>query len=71
MILFVSKCPDNCLNCTSATLCTKCWTNFTLNYADNLCYQSCPQATYPNATMYLLGNVTSGSYDGNYVETFI
>jgi hypothetical protein len=67
MLVFISRCPTNCLACTSATACTQCDVGFILNYADNLCYSTCPQATYINSTMYRLGNVVNGTYDGTYV----
>lgn len=64
LLVFISKCQTNCQNCSSATNCSSCSAGYLLNYADNQCYSSCPQATYKNDTMYQLGGYTptGGSY---------
>ena len=58
LLVFISKCTDNCKSCSSLTTCYECNTGYVLNYADKLCYPNsqCPQATYLNSTMYQIGN---------------
>ena len=65
LLVFISKCTDNCKSCSSLTTCYACNTGYVLNYADKLCYPNskCPQATYLNSTMYQIGSYpTGGSY---------
>lgn len=64
LLVFASLCPDYCDSCISASACATCWVNYFLNEADRLCYASCPQATYINNTMYLVGNASTGAYSG-------
>jgi len=68
LLVFVSKCTDNCLSCSTATNCLVCNTGYNLNLADKLCYSSCPQSTYVNSTSYFIGNYTS---TGSYVQVYM
>ena len=72
LLVLVSVCPTGCLTCISATVCLTCVaapTAYVLNYADKLCYLSCPQSTYANSTLHTLGNLTTGAYT-SYTEAF-
>jgi hypothetical protein len=42
-------CPVNCLNCSSATVCTLCASTYYLR-SDGICYLYCLAGTYPDAT---------------------
>lgn len=46
LLVMVSKCPANCASCFSASNCSTCIGGYKMNYADRLCYLTCPQATY-------------------------
>lgn len=62
ILVFASICPTGCTKCSSATICSACIATYSLNYADSLCYLTCPQATYLNGTMYVIGGVPPGTY---------
>jgi hypothetical protein len=70
LLVLVSKCPTGCSSCLSATVCSSCSGGYILNLADELCYTSCPQATYANGTMYYHGDAATGAYPG-YTQVFM
>ena len=39
-----------------------------LNYADKICYTSCPQATFASSITHLIGEATSGTYPGYFAQ---